>query len=253
MQHHKKVPQARLSQGLQPQKPPPQKNAPLSAAVESDIVGYTQIELKEGLNLVACSFEPLQASEGADIQDFLKGAFEYNDTVLFYGPSGYTTYYYTPALWGKDWEELGIAGWGDANEQIVSRQMAAGDAFWLEVKTAKTITIAGKVRLIDQTIQCQPGLGLVAVAFPIDIDLSKDVEFSGFTKNDQLMVYADDGNYETYSYSTNLYDSEWNETGKPGWGDLNEQAVEIKIPRNTSFWVSVANPATITIKSPLSK
>ena len=223
------------------------------AAVESDIVGYTTIELKKGLNLVACTFEPLNPSEGVDIQEFLKGAFEYNDSVLFYGPSGYTTYYYTPSLWSKDWEELGTAGWGDVNEQIVSHSLTAGDAFWLDVKTPKAITVAGKVRLVDQVVECQPGLGLVAAAFPVDLDLNQDVEFSGFTENDQLMVYAEDGDYKTYSYSKNLYDSEWNATGKPGWGDLNEQAAEIKIPRNTSFWVSVSSPAKITIKAPLSK
>lgn len=223
-----------------------------TAAVESDIVGYTNIECKSGLSLLSSTFESLGSAEAVNIQDFIQGVFEEGDSLMFYKQGGgYDTYVYFSELYDEDWNSIGKPGWGNMDGQIVNREIKPGDAFWVNVKTAKTLTLKGVVKATAQSIDCGKGLNLVASAFPKALDANKDLIFSGITEGDSLMIYKQGGGYDTYVYFSELYDENWESTGKSGWGNMDGQAVDVAIPANTAFWVVAQNPLTKVIQSPI--
>lgn len=228
--------------------------SPLRAVIESDVVGYTQLELKQGLNLVSCSFDGLDSKAQHDLQDFFSGPLEEGDEIMFYdADSGYTTYRYSHTLWDADFNPVARPGWGDSDYIVASRPVVAGDAFWLNVKSAKTLTVAGRVRVTDQTIQCKPGLNLIAAAFPVPVDVNTDLSVSTLSPGDTLKTYLsaeESGAYKSYVYDY-LYDSEtFEQTKTPMWGTLDYLTTDVIIPKNASFWISVQKPTTITIKAP---
>ena len=163
--HHKKVPHALLSQRLRPQKPPPQINAPLSAAVESDIVGYTRTPIAQlGFDIISVPFVPLDGkdSQAVHIQD-IKGTLSQNDSefradrlyVSYPGSVNYVVYHYK----SQGWTEVGT-------DKPADDLIPPGTAFFIyKMMNTGEITVSGKV-LDAPSLEVPVSTGLTLVANP---------------------------------------------------------------------------------------
>ena len=87
------------------------KNAPLTAAVESDIVGYTTIEMKaDKWYQVAFPFVQLDDTETVSISEAFNSGFVDGDTLMILNPQ--TGLYENRAFWVSEANE-GQGAWCD--------------------------------------------------------------------------------------------------------------------------------------------
>ena len=228
----------------------------LDASVESDIVGYTTIDLKAGFNLYSCAFNNVSGNSAShDLQALLHGDLENGDSIMFYREGGgYDTFYYQDEVYDSDWTSLGRPGWATAQGIIAMKQVSAGEPFWLNVSRDKAVQIAGSVSTEPQQMDYAPGLSLVAFAAPRKESESKaDLLGTGFTPGDELQVHNDNGSYTTYYYLDNVYDASWNPQNHPGWTNAQGIETKIEIPENAAFWLSTQKGGSVTVASPIQK
>ena len=235
MKHHRKVPRARLSQGLQPQKPPPQKNAPLSAAVESDVVGYTTITTNPGFNMQGVMFVGLSSSDSISFNELLEGDFKTGDTIqVLNSQGGYDGYSFRE---GDGW----IVGRGTSAD---TRPVKAGVGFWLSTPGRSVeVTFKGSVSKGDYLYKAHEGVQMITSAFPVSVPLvptDDSVVWNGFQDNDEIQWLNESGGYDGSIYRN----GKWTE----GRGTPSSKS----IPLGSAVWLKVAgNDATLTIKNPL--
>ena len=236
MQHHKKVPQARLSQGLQPQKPPPQKNAPLSAAVESDVVGYTTITMEaDKWYQVGNPFAELDDNEAPRVNDVLNTGFSEGDQLYIYDPV--TAVYKTTLVWGKDGDTEGwLDGW-DMLDQTT--QIPVGQGVFIHKKAAGTVTFRGKVEAKESSFGAADVTtwNSVVSVYPTVTSIN-EVSWSNIEDGDEIYIYDSERSLFT---KTRKWGSLPN--GESGWlndwGDGLE--TEISITPGQSFFVRKLN------------
>ena len=224
MQHHKKVPQARLSQGLQPQKPPPQKNAPLSAAVESDVVGYTTITTTPGFNMVGVVFDGL-AGKTATLKEILSGNIQDFDQIQIRdGKSGiYTLYTYESGSWYDESFVLSD-----------NLELPPGSAFWFSAPSSRQITMKGVVLRGTYTQPCAKGLSMIGPGVPKKLALNGGIKWDNLAQYDTIQI-RDGNDYVLFTY----------EDGK--WWDETFQETTYEIPVGASIWLTTSSAnATIS-------
>ena len=148
------------------------KNAPLSAAVESDVVGYQQTELPTlGFAIVSLPFNELtDDAAGFPIQQ-IQGELAQSDResradklfVLDPDTKQYTTYQYKTTGWVKVGEET------PTTDVVLPGQ----SVFFEKVAKTGNFTIAGKV--VDeetQSVALSVGLNLVSNPYPTPIKIA---------------------------------------------------------------------------------
>ena len=206
-------------------------NAPLSAAVESDVVGYTTITTREGFNMYGAAYRGLDG-ESISLNELLSGDFQDTDEVQVFEPGTgeYSVYKYTT---GKGWTR-GFQ---------VAKDLAPGTAFWLKLDRVMEVTFKGAVSLEDyECVAEKPGFNMVATGIPIAFNINGDlVEWKGFQKGDQLQIMDANGEYAVYSYSES--DGKWVK-GFAG-------AQDVIVPIGSSMWLKVEKAgASMIVKNP---
>ena len=165
---------------------------------------------------------------------------------------GYDTFYYRDNVYGSDWTSLNRPGWATAQGIIATKQVKAGEPFWLNVSRDKAVQIAGSVSTEPQKLEYASGLSLRAFATPRKESESKaDLLGSDFTDGDVLMVHNDKGTYTNYYYRNNVYNEKWESLGRPGWANAQSIEVALDIPQNAAFWLSTQKSGSVTIASPI--
>ena len=211
--------------------PFPHLNAPLSAAVESDVVGYTTITTDAGWNMLGVNFDGLE--KGADGQpvpvsfnDVLSGDFSENDQIQCFKKdgTGFGVYRYSGGEW---WVRRGVSA---DTEPIES-----GAAFWLKTELPTVVTIKGSVCKENAEFSSElPGYyQLIALNAPFDFKVNgTNVSWTGLKTDDQIQ-YMD-------SQTGNLTILRYNErTAK--WMKSRSDVADVTIPMGASFWLSVQN------------
>ena len=233
--HHKKVPHALLSQRLRPQKPPPQINAPLFAAVESDIVGYTTVTTNPGFNMQGVMFVGLSSADTISFNELLEGDFKTGDEIqVLNSQGGYDGYSFRE---GSGW----IVGRGASAD---TKPVAAGVGFWLSTPGRSVeITFKGAVAKGDYLYKAKEGVQMITSALPVSVPLvptNDSVVWSGFQDNDEIQWLNESGGYDGSIYRNGM----WTE----GRGTPSAKS----IPLGAAVWLKVAgNGATLAIKNPL--
>ena len=224
MKHHKKVPQARLSQGLRPQKPPPQKNAPLSAAVESDTVGYTTIEMQAGKwYQIGTPFVELDEGTVPTMNTVFTDGFSDGDLAYILGPNG--TYMPT-----RQWMTYrGQTGWFNMGTgRYDGMELTVGQAIFFSKKQTGLVSLKGRVAMPDDIEfgnDSANSWSQVSRAYPNGRRSVNELEWSGIEDGDLLYIY----NPESGTY---LPTRQWmTYNGKTGWfnratGKIDTQAFE---------------------------
>ena len=235
MQHHKKVPQGRLSQGLQPQKPPPQKNAPLSAAVESDVVGYTTISMQAGKwYQIGNPFVELENGVTPTVNTVFNTGFSNGDLLYLYdsNSSGYTV----TLTWGTI---RGVSGWYYGNGNLASDTLKEGQAAFIKKVTASPVTLKGKVAVTEVSfgLEEKASWSQVVCVYPTTQKIN-DIAWHNLMKNDEVYIYdPNQGGYTTTLSWQTL-------NGKTGWYYGNGAFADIEVSPGQALFIHRASAGT---------
>ncbi len=185
-------------------------NAPLNAAVESDVVGYTTMTMEAGKwYQVGCPFVALDGEEAPLVNDVFANGFEAGDELMILDSE--TSHYSSSAYWipEKGWCDLPIA----AIATPISTTLPAGQAVYIHKgETPSVMTVSGKVEAKEVSFgsATSSSWAQVAPVWPVSQSVNA-FKWTGLGDGDELMIL----NPDTQTYSNSAY---W-VTGK-GWCDL---------------------------------
>ena len=203
----------------------PHKNAPLFAAVESDIVGYTTITTNPGFNMVGVVFDGL-SEETATLKEILSGDIQDSDQIQIRDAKTgvYTLYTYEAGSWYD--ENFALAD---------DLELPPGSAFWFSAPTSRDITMKGRVLTGTYTQDCPQGLSMIGPGVPKKLALNGDIKWNNLSESDTIQV-REGGNYLLFTY----------EDGK--WWDETFQEATYEIPVGASIWLATnSDNATISV------
>ena len=249
------------------------------ADVESaNTVGYTQIEIKPGLNLIGTSFfkvntmgrpdinatfsdckEKACGGTGSDVADFIQ---VFDNTKKSY-PNAF--YYYVD----KDYPdpEYDFLWCNLSNDETADFVIPSANAFWYTSRgdQAFSLTTSGAVGPDDVQFTLKPGLNLIVNPFPCDLPLNskfvnwKEAGIVGGTGSDVAdFIQVFDANKKSYPNAFYYYvdkdypDPEYDFL----WCNLsNDETTDFAVPAGGGFWYTYrgTEDMTITFKSPLKK
>ena len=233
-----------------------------TAAVESEVVGYQNIDIEPGFNMIAFNFQPLEG-EGVSIQDFVANK---EDLVAGAGPANadqlqvwnptlneFTVYFYRAKSnrfsIGPAWVKVG------ATTTATTDVIQPGSGVWFarpKTATAGAITVSGKITTESNTHEIQPGFNMISSAFPVDMPLNNGpidweacgaVAGAGPANADQIQVWEP----ETEEFIVYFYRAKSNRFSiGPAWVKVGATttATTDTILAGKGFWF--ARPATAT-------
>ena len=178
-------------------------NAPLFAAVESDIVGYTQIEMQAGKwYQIGNPFVGLDGSLEQALNQVFTSGFALGDTLLVFNPETgiyEQQLYWVPGNEGSGtWCSLPIPGAPASDKTLV-----AGQAVYInKAGGSGTVTLAGSVKPVEVEFGSEAGnaWAQVVAVWPEEKALN-EMKWSGLALGDTLLVF----NPETKLYEQQLY------------------------------------------------
>ena len=207
-------------------------NGRLSAAVESDIVGYTTVRTTPGFNMLGAVFTGLDG-EPQSVAQVIDGDFQDGDELQVYNKdkpfeNRYTIYSY--------WKDYG--GWLDESFNPATQKLVPGTAFWLKTPGRSVdITLRGAVVAGEYKYVSEAGLQMVSLGLPVALDLNSNANWSGLSDGDEIQVRKGD-TYAVYSY--------WKDYG--GWLDKDYVPVTEKLTLGASFWLTTSQAgATLSV------
>ena len=223
-----------------PPTPPGQLNVPLFATVESDIVGYTEVTLKRGANLIALPFDDLTTDgQGIDVRELLQLTPTNGDTIQYWNGNGFDILTYRIRSGVGAWYLQGTAL---SDEQTV--YIKNGQGFWYTSKAAESVSarFAGRVALSGQVIEAPQGLSLIGPPMPTEYNLA-DIQFDGIGNGSTIQYW----NYETLSFDILTYRVR---SGVGAWYSQGAALTAYTIPAAVGFWFnSKSGTTTITFPS----
>lgn len=188
----------------------PHLNARLSAAVESDVVGYTTIEMEAGKwYMVGCPFVTLDENEAPKVNEVFTNGFAPGDVLMILNSE--TSRYSNSAYWipEKGWCDLPIA----AIATPIETTLPAGQAVYIHKgTTASVMTVSGKVEAKEVTFGSENGSSWAQVApvWPVSQSINT-FKWTGLNDGDVLMILDP----VTQTYSDSAY---W--VNDKGWCNL---------------------------------
>ena len=193
-------------------------NAPLSAAVESDVVGYTTIKTEPGANMVGVVFNGLDG-EPITLGNLLNGDIHDFDYLQIRDKTtgGYRVYSYENGVWYDD-------SFNNASDLL----WPPGSTFWFTApERSVTLTMKGSVLIGTYTQKFQAGLNMISPGVPKEIALNGDIVWENLPDYSTIQVKNGE-RYELFTY----------EAGK--WWDANFTETTYKIPVGSSVWLTTA-------------
>ena len=224
----------------------PKENAPLSAAVESDVVGYTTREITQKFTLLGVAFFPLdkEDEEGVSIQEFIQGDFSVGDELQIPTEEGSS---YTRVVWYTD-DVSGESFWSGVRGSrptgvASSARIKPGDGLWLSVQNVTpdkplAISVMGRVELETSfKKELAKQYQLVSIPQPRETALtSARLSWTGLVPGDEIQIPTEtDGSYNRAIWYTD-------EAGHSFWsaqrgGRPTGVASNLSIPANTAVWL----------------
>ena len=181
------------------------------AAVESDVVGYTTIEMQAGKwYQIGNPFVGLDGETSSTLNEVFVDGFGNGDIAYVFDSStnAYGACYFNVATTsGRIWSDMPIAGIGQPADVTLS----PGQAIYVWKESAGKVTFKGKVQAVPTSFgdeEFAQTWAQVAVVSPADSAIN-DYEWVGLGNGDTLYLL----NSETGEYDTCLY---WQPT-KNAW------------------------------------
>ena len=212
---------------------PLHKNAPLFAAVESDVVGYTTIEMQAGKwYQIGNPFVALEDGTVPTLNTVFTDGFADGDT-LYVLPLGQATY--LPArVWISDYQ--GQTGWFNLSDRSYDMmELSVGQAVFIKKATHGEVTLKGRVSAKEIVpITGETWTQLVCV-YPKECSLN-ELSWQGIETGDKVYIYDSvSGNY--------LPERMWlTYNGQTGWFNLADRSFDTqKLPVGQALFVNKAS------------
>ena len=243
------------------------------------VVGYQNIAINPGFNMIAFNFQPMDGSEDIAIADFVQNKDGLiagtntgdSDQIQVWDGSAFTTYFYKakkttmPGKFtqGPAWVKNG------ATTTVTTDTIKRGSGVWFARPTDKAageITVSGAVNATAKTHDIGAGFNMISSAFPVEMKLngglidwveSGAVAGTNTGDSDQIQVW-DGSAFTTYFYKAKKTTMPGKFTQGPAWvkNGATTTVSEDTIPAGKGFWY--ARPTdkeagTLIEKSPLEK
>ena len=181
-------------------------NAPLNAAVESDVVGYTTMTMEAGKwYQVGCPFGQLDGSKIFSVNDVFSRGFKTGDSInIFDSEKGsYSVLSWSDSL--NAWTDFPGAPFAS------TAQLTEGQAIFVSKAVTSEITLSGKVSEVVVPFGKEGGnaWNQIVAVWPVASKVN-DLKWSGLQTGDILNVLnADSGTYEVFYWDENVGGGKW--------------------------------------------
>ena len=234
----------------------------------SNIVGYTKLEIKPGLNMIAIPFVDIVRDADGFVQNKdINNIFDNDESVVnanrisdnadqmwFWDnvSQGYKNYYFMTDRREtfKRWEN-------GSGETDVREDIGAGFFFQNQGDASYTVTLSGEVNTADTEVEILPGLNFICNPYPVDLPLNDGtIDWTGAYANrdafkaDQMWFW----DAEAQGYVNLYYMTDRRETYKR-WENGSGEYETVTIPAYEGFFYNYAGDGagfTLTLKYPLS-
>ena len=227
-------------------------NGRLNAAVESDVVGYTTVEITKEYTLLGVSFFNLDDStqDTIAINDFVTGDFTHGDQLQVPKETGSS---YDIAIWNETEGKWCTSRRGQPTTTASTIEIKKGDGVWLLSKSATETTpveIVLKGRALisaTATYNCAQQYRLVSLptydSVPVN---STKLEWTNLQHGDQIQIPKSTGNsYDVAVWNSTL--SKWC-TSRRGQPTTTESTLAFS-PYSAAWVVSTSDAASCTYDS----
>ena len=213
-------------------------NAPLFAAVESDVVGYTTIQMDAGKwYMIGSPFVELDAAAAVTVNDVFSTGFSTGDELNIYNPR---TGMYTTLTW---FDYDGTAAWRNPMTGEYSTQaLSKGQAVFINKKSEGDVTVKGKVsseEIVTFGLPDSSSWSQVVCVYPVTMDVN-DIQWDGLAEGDELHVY--DSTSGMYNSSTWFKFNGMNAWRNPMTGE----SVSLKVAPGMALFVHKVQAGTGT-------
>ena len=167
----------------------PHKNAPLSAAVESDVVGYTTIEMEGGKwYQIGNPFVELDDDATPTLGTVFNSGFSTGDQAYIYDSN--LSRYQMVFTWSDE-----IGGWVDFLGMPADCELPVGHSVYFRKDTTGDVVLKGRVSATEVVSFPGSALSQVVCVYPTQKTIN-DMQWEGLAVGDQAYVY----NASTQSY-----------------------------------------------------
>ena len=160
-------------------------NGRLSAAVESDVVGYTTTALPLGYSLVGLPFDSLNGKTSLSIQDISIENSQVGDVIQ---------YWENDLLQSATYRiRNGVSGWWKSFTELSTKTFSPGEGFWVRKNAEGNLTFSGKLVDLDKvtTITEAGKFVLISPKLPKEYAVN-DILFEGISTGDQIQYWDGD-------------------------------------------------------------
>ena len=190
------------------------------AAVESDVVGYTQIEMQAGKwYQIGNPFVALEEGASETVNEVFNNGFSEGDKLYVYNPE--TQGYDSPLSWGT----VSPGAWGDENLWQVSNLIVpSGRAVFIQKVKDGIVTLKGRVSYNEISFfgsEDAASWNQVVCVFPTAMTLN-EMQWEGLKEGDEAYIF----NPERQGYNSPLTWSSAVTGAEPKWSDLNLWSVD---------------------------
>jgi hypothetical protein len=216
-------------------------------AVESEnVVGYQTVSCPAGFTVFAPTFLTVGGTPFT-FKD-ITGSMEWFDNLQFFDSTGdvnFTAYWQT-----VDTAPGGIAGWYDGSDQpLANTEIPAGQAFFISLANAGTVTVKGQVNASPVTVTSAAGFTVTGNCMPKNVKYG-DLVVTGIEWFDNIQFFdaTGDVNFTAYWQTVDTAPG-----GIAGWYDGSDQPLaNTFIPAGQGFFLATANAGvTVQIPAPL--
>ena len=236
--------------------------------ISSNTVGYSRLEIKPGLNMIAMPFIDLERDQNGKVQNKeINGLFDNDADVVNANRNSiaadqmwvwdaaeqkYINYYYMTDRKNSSYR------WENDEGTFEGLQEPVGAGFFFQNKGEETyrITLSGEVNMEDTIINILPGLNFISNPYPIDLPLNDgSIDWTNANANrnsiqaDQMWFWdASEQTYNNFYYMTDRKNTYYRWENDAGEFD------GVAIPAYTGFFYNYKGEGTgftLTLKNPV--
>ena len=245
----------------------------------ANVVGYQNITINPGFNMIAFNFQPVEGGEDISIQDFVQNKGDLvagatvntSDQIQVWDGTQFDIYYYKAKKTSGAGKFTDGPAWvkSTASTTVTPDTIKRGAGVWFARPTDKAagvITVSGSVNAAEKTHDILAGFNMISSAFPCDmllnngpIDWATCGAVAGATVNtsDQIQLW-NGSQFDIYYYKAKKTSGAGKFTDGPAWvkSTASTTVSPDAIPAGKGFWYarpSDKEAGTLVEKSPLTK
>lgn len=203
--------------------------------------------------MIAAQFDEVNGNgAGIAIKDLVTGNIPYGAEMQVRLAAGdYDIYHYIEEAYDETIDDF-IPGWADGGDNLATKKLAPGAAFWFKTASDCNVNIAGKIlEDASKTVKVNAGIfSMIGNAYPADVNPNA-ITWEGLTYGDEMQVRLDAGDYDIYHYIEEAYD-ETIDDFVPGWADGGDNLVTTGVLKSgRGAWIKPTAAVSVTWENPV--